>query len=150
VIARKARFKSARTIERACGCRIPDAAFNGATLEVLLERVNIDRLGGTLREQVLAFIHDFLNCRCRSSPFCGCPERKFAEKVIEFRENGLDHKGISSVLLDEYGIDLFPADILAYLEDTVHVLEAISDVARISGKKEMESRADEHIALIER
>jgi superfamily II helicase len=150
LISRKARFKAARTIERASGHRIPDAAFHGVTLEVLSERVNVDRLGGTLREQLLAFIHDFLSCRCRSAPFCGCPERKFAQKVIELRENGLDHRGIGAYLLEEYGIEIFPADILAYLEDSVHVLEAIEDVARLTGKRKLESLAKEHISLIER
>lgn len=129
---------------------MPDAAFHGVTLELLSERVNIERLGGTLREQLLAFVHDFIHCRCRTSPFCGCPERAFAAKVIELRENGLDHRGISACLLEEYGIEIFPADVLAYLEDTVHVLEAIEDVARLMGKSSMESLAKEHISLIER
>ncbi|MCX6686997.1 MAG: DUF5814 domain-containing protein, partial [Methanoregula sp.] len=79
-----------------------------------------------------------------------CPEKKFAQKVLELRENGLDHRQISAFLLDEYGIEIFPADILSFLEDSVHVLEAISDISRLKGRKELAKKTDDHIRLIER
>ncbi len=49
-----------------------------------------------------------------------------------------------------YGIEMFPTDILSFLEESVHVLEAISDVARLKGREELAKRTDEHIRLIER
>jgi superfamily II helicase len=70
--------------------------------------------------------------------------------VIELRENGLDHRQIASHLLEEYGIELFPADILSFLEETVHVMEAISDVARLQGRTDLAKKTDEDIRLIER
>ena len=103
-----------------------------------------------VREQILAFFNDFLRCDCRESPLCGCPEKKFARKVIELRENGLDHRQIAEYLLDEYGIEVFPTDILSFLEESVHVLEAMSDVSRLQGRGELAKQTDEHIRLIER
>ena len=70
--------------------------------------------------------------------------------MIEQRENGLDHRQIAASMLDEYGIEMFPADVLSFLEESVHVLEAISDVARLKGRGELAERTDEHIRLIER
>jgi superfamily II helicase len=66
------------------------------------------------------------------------------------RENGLDHRQISSFLRDEYGIEIFPADVLSFLEDSVHVLEAISDISRLKGRQELAKKTDDHIRLIER
>jgi superfamily II helicase len=150
VIADRARLRNAKKIERLCGYRLPELAFSGNMLETLCSRVDYDSLDYGVREQILAFFNEFLRCNCRDSPLCGCPEKKFAKKVIELRENGLDHRQIASYLLDEYGIELFPMDILSFLEDSVHVLEAISDVSRLQGRSELSKKTDEHIHLIER
>ncbi|MDD1710933.1 MAG: DUF5814 domain-containing protein [Methanoregulaceae archaeon] len=150
MIAGRARFRYARKIERAVGYRIPDLAFHGATLDALSSRLNTERLDNVLKEQVLSFFNSFLRCNCRDSPHCGCPEKKFAREIIELRENGLDHRQIAGYLQDEYGIDLYPADILSFLEESVHVLEAIRDVASLMKKTDLERSASDHIELIER
>lgn len=150
MIADRARFRHARKIERAVGYRIPDLAFHGATLDALSSRINPDRLDNVLREQVLAFFNSFLRCDCRDSPQCGCPEKKFAREIIGLRENGLDHRQIAGYLQEEYGIDLYPADILSFLEESVHLLEAIRDIAALKDTPGLEKAATEHIRLIER
>jgi superfamily II helicase len=93
-------------------------------------------------------VREFLSCGCRDSPDCGCPERRFARKVLELREEGLDHRQISAQLLEEYGIDLYPADILSYLEESVHVLEAIREVAAIQERKSLGGNCDQHLRMI--
>jgi len=119
-------------------------------LETLCSRLNYDALDFAVRSQILEFFNDFLRCTCRESPLCGCPEKKFAKKVLELRENGLDHRQIAAYLLDEYGIELFPMDVLSFLEESVHVMEAISDVARLQGMEELAKKTDETIRLVER
>jgi len=148
VIADRARFRAVRKLERATGMRIPDLAFHGAFLEAVSSGINFDYLDGPLRAQLLEFVREFLSCGCRDSPDCGCPERRFARKVLELREEGLDHRQISAQLLEEYGIDLYPADILSYLEESVHVLEAIREVAAIQGRKSLGGNCDRHLRMI--
>jgi superfamily II helicase len=150
VIADRARFRIAKRIERLAGYRLPDRAFNGTMLEALSSGINFDAFDFAVREQLLAFFNDFLRCNCKDSPLCGCPEKKFALKILELRENGLDHRQISAFLLDEYGIEIFPADILSFLEDSVHVLEAISDIARLKGRDLLAKKTNDHIRMIER
>jgi superfamily II helicase len=150
LIADRARLRVAKRIERLAGYRLSDRAFNGTMLETLSSGINYDSFDFAVREQILAFFNDFLRCDCRDCPLCGCPEKKFAQKILELRENGLDHRQIASFLADEYGIEIFPADILSFLEDTVHVLEAISDISRLKGRQELAKKTDDHIRLIER
>jgi len=150
LIADRARFRNAKKLERLAGYRLPELAFSGNMLETLCSHLNYDALDYGVREQILAFFNDFLRCTCKDAPLCGCPEKKFARKVIELRENGLDHRQIASYLLDEYGIEVFPTDILSFLEESVHVLEAMSDVARLQGQGELAKTTDDHIRLIER
>lgn len=148
MIADRARFRAVRKLERATGMRIPDLAFHGAFLEAVSSGINFEYLDGPLRAQLLEFVREFLSCGCRDSPDCGCPERRFARKVLELREEGLDHRQISAQLLEEYGIDLYPADILSYLEESVHVLEAIREVAAIQGRKSLGGNCDRHLRMI--
>ena len=150
MIADRARFRNAKKLERLAGYRLPELAFSGNMLETLCSHLNYDALDYGVREQILAFFNDFLRCTCKDSPLCGCPEKKFARKILELRENGLDHRQIAGFLLDEYGIEVFPTDILSFLEESVHVLEAMSDVARLQGQGELAKTTDEHIRLIER
>ncbi|MDD1653052.1 MAG: DUF5814 domain-containing protein [Methanomicrobiales archaeon] len=148
MIADRARFHAARKLSRATGMRIPDAAFHGAFLEVVSSGINFEYLDGPLRAQLLEFVREFLSCGCRDSPDCGCPERRFARKVLELREEGLDHRGISAYLLEEYGIDLYPADILSYLEESIHVLEAIREVARIRENEPLRAATEHHLKVM--
>jgi len=150
LIADRARFRHAKKLERLAGYRLPDLAFSGSMLETLCSRIDYDSLDYAVREQILAFFNDFLRCSCRDSPLCGCPEKKFAKKVIELRENGLDHRQIATFMLDEYGVEVFPMDILSFLEESVHVLEAMADVSRLQGRDELAKKTDETIRLIER
>jgi len=150
LIADRARFRHAKKIERLAGFRLSELAFSGTMLETLCSRLNYDALDFAVRSQILEFFNDFLRCTCRESPLCGCPEKKFAKKVLELRENGLDHRQIAAYLLDEYGIELFPMDVLSFLEESVHVMEAISDVARLQGMEELAKKTDETIRLVER
>ena len=148
MIADKARLKSKRRLERFTGYRLPDQAFHGTVLEAITSQVNFSSLDGTHRDQILSFIQDFCRCQCRDSPFCGCPERRFAMAIVELRENGLDHRDISRELVDRYGIEVYPADILGFLEESVHVLEAMRDIARLEGAEETAVQAQEHITNI--
>ena len=150
MIAGRARFRYIKKLQRAAGYRLPDGAFHPANLEAITGSMNIDSLDPGGREQVLRFYQEFLGCDGRDSPLCGCPERKFGIGFLELREMGLNHKGIHNHLLDEYGIDLFPADILSFLEDSVHLLEAVRSVADLAGQKDLVKLSDEHIRQIAR
>jgi superfamily II helicase len=148
LIAGRARFAGIRRLERTTGLRLPDQVFNGAFLEAISSGVNLRSLDGALREQIRNILHDLVACGCRDAPDCGCPERRFAARIIELRESGLDHRQIANQLLDEYGISTYPADILSFLEDSVHVLEALRDVARLKGEETLAVKCEERIKQI--
>lgn len=150
MIADRARFRYIKKLQRAAGYRLPEGAFHPANLEAISGSMNIDGLDPGTREQVLRFFKDFLECDCKDAPLCGCPERKFVICILELREMGLNHKEISRHLIDEYGIELFPADILSFLEDSVHLLEAVRGVADLAKEDELAKKTDAHIKEISR
>ncbi|MBN2733718.1 MAG: RNA helicase [Methanomicrobiaceae archaeon] len=150
MISQKARFKAAKKLQNILGYRVPEFAFKGQFLEAVCAVANYQRMDRRLRDQLNNFFKVFLNCKCKTNPLCGCPERKFAAEILELRMTGMNHRQISEFLLDEYGIYLFPADILSYLEESVHVLEAVKDVSVIENNENMIVLSAKAIADIER
>lgn len=149
MIASRARLRYHRQLGKLVGYRLPEGAFHGAVIEALFS-VPYDAFDRSTREQIIAFLKAFVQCRCSDQPLCGCPERKFAIEVIELRESGLDHRHISEFLLDEYGIEIYAADLLSYLEESVHLLEAIRDVAEQTGVHQIRMKTEDHIEAIEK
>ncbi len=148
MIAGRARFRFQRQIGRLAGYHLPEGAFQGAVMEALLS-IPYDSFDRSTRDQIISFIKTFMSCRCPNSPLCGCPERNFTREIIELRESGLDHRHISQYLLEEFGIEIYAADLLSFLEETVHLLEAVRDVAAHSQVQRIEELAEEHILAIE-
>lgn len=140
MIAAKARFSAARKVQKVVGYRLPEFVFHGSFLEVISSAVDYDLLDPAIRTQLLNIFRDFCSCKCRNSPQCGCAERAFARMILELRMDGLDHREISDLLLDEYGISIYPADLLGFLEESVHLLEAAKEIAVLEGDAGMEKQ----------
>jgi len=146
----KAKLVYAKKLGNVVRYRVPDGAFHGAVLELLASGTGLEHLDNRSRDQYLAFFRAFVNkCSCKTRPFCGCPERLFIREVIELRQSGFTHKEIADYLLDEYGIVLYPTDILSFLEESVHVLEAIYRVSMLSDRPNVSVSAANHITLVE-
>lgn len=146
----KAKFRGAKKLQKIVGFRVPEPVFKGPFLEAVSVCMNYKRLDKRTREQLINFFKDFLDCKCKQNPLCGCPERKFVKMLIELRTSGLDHRQISEVLLEEYGIDLAPSDILGFLENSVHLLESIKDISKIKGKQDLSAETARLIASVSR
>ncbi|MBN1433057.1 MAG: RNA helicase [Methanomicrobiaceae archaeon] len=150
MITSKAKFRGAKKLRHIVGFRVPESVFRGPFLEAVSACINYQKLDRRVKEQLIHFFKDFLDCKCRQNPLCGCPERKFVKMIIDLRISGLDHRQISEVILDEYGIELTPADILSFLESSVHILESIKDISAIEGKGELSAETARLISSVSR
>jgi helicase len=142
-------YKYAARISAALNVNLPSRVFQGASLDILFEGENMDKLDITLRDQLFGFAADFLTCNCRDSPYCGCAERKFSEKIISIRTEGYDPEGIVRKLEHLYGITAYPGDVLGYLDNVVRNLEAVEMIAAAYSKKEVSARAKSLRKLVE-
>ncbi|WP_276254702.1 DUF5814 domain-containing protein [Halomontanus rarus] len=115
---------------------IPKGAFKGATLDILFQGEGLEKLDDATRDRVLDFAQDFLDCDCDNNPYCGCPERKFMQYLLELRAQGLGPDAIVDVMSDDYMLYAYPGDVLSFLDDAVRTLEAAEGLARVDGKSE--------------
>ena len=142
-ITDKIYVKNHRQLASQLETSFPKNAFSGATLDLLFQG-DLEKLDEANRERVLDFAQDFLDCTCESNPYCGHPERKFIQYLLELRAEGLDPDSIVDVMTDDYMLYAYPGDVYSFLDDAVRTLEAVEDVARVDGRREAEQRAGQH------
>jgi helicase len=130
-------FKYAAQISTALKINMPSRVFQGASMDIVLEGENLSRLEMKMQDQILNFATDFLTCGCKESPYCGCPERLFSEKIIDLRVDGYDPIQIVNYLEDKYGITAYPGDLLGYLDDAIRNLDAVEKIAKAYSKKDL-------------
>lgn len=136
-------FKHATQISTALDINIPSRVFQGASLDIIFEGDNISKLDQNIQDQLFEFAAAFLTCKCKSSPYCGCAERRFSSKIVEIRMEGYDPAGIVHKMEDLYGVTAYPGDILGYLDNVVRNLDAVEKVARVYSKKSIANAARE-------
>jgi len=90
---------------------------------------------------MLDFAREFMTCKCKDAPYCGCAERKFSARAIELCAEGLSIDGIIEELSKKYGVYAYAGDVLGYLDGAARALEAVELIAGIYGKKELGGEA---------
>ena len=134
-ITDKVSVKNHRQLGNQLGTSIPRGAFSGATLD-LLYTGDFDALSDAARDDVLAFVEDFLDCDCDANPYCGHAERKFIRYLLELRADGLGPGAIVDRMGADYGLAAYPGDVLSFLDDAVRTLDAAESLAEVDGKAE--------------
>jgi len=134
-------FKYANQIGSSLHVNMPARVFQGAALDIVFDGESLSHLDIKIRELMLNFASDFLTCGCSDSPYCGCAEQKFSEKIIRLRMEGLDPSQIIKTLEDKYGISAYQGDVFGYLDNAVRNLDAVELIARVHSKKDVAENA---------
>lgn len=134
-------FKYSNQIGSSLHVNMPSRVFQGAALDIVFDGESLSQLDIKIRELMLNFASDFLTCGCRDSPYCGCAEQKFSEKIIRLRMEGNDPSQIIKTLEDKYGISAYQGDVFGYLDNAVRNLDAIELIARVHSKREVAENA---------
>lgn len=128
-------FKYANQIGSSLHVNMPSRVFQGAALDIIFDGESLSQLDIKIRELMLNFASDFLTCACKDSPYCGCAEQRFSEKIIKLRTEALEPSQIVKNLEDNYGISAYQGDIFGYLDNAVRNLDAVELIARVYSKK---------------
>ncbi|MEA1870505.1 MAG: DUF5814 domain-containing protein [Euryarchaeota archaeon] len=129
-------FKNAARISAALKMHIPSRVFQGAAYDIVFSGDGISALDKDIREQIIAFITDFMVCKHKDAPHCGCAELAFSKRLVEMRCEGRDPGGIVREIGD-YGIYAYAGDVLEYLDHVARNLEAIEMIARVFGNEDV-------------
>ncbi|MEA1985633.1 MAG: DUF5814 domain-containing protein, partial [Euryarchaeota archaeon] len=142
-------FKYANQVSTALKINMPSRVFQGASLDIIFEGENLSRLDVTIQDQLFDFAADFLTCKCKESPYCGCAEKKFSEMIINLRCEGYDPEQIVKRTESLYGITAYPGDLYGYLDGVVRNLDAVEMIAKAYSKKDTAREARRLRKLVE-
>ena len=134
-------FKYANQIGSTLHVNMPSRVFQGAGLDIIFNGDSLSLLDTKIQNFMLNFAGDFLNCTCKDSPYCGCAEKKFSEKIIRLRMEGLAPSEIIKKLEHNYGISAYQGDVFGYLDGVVRNLDAVELISRLFSKKEIAEEA---------
>ncbi|MDD2438610.1 MAG: DEAD/DEAH box helicase [Methanosarcinaceae archaeon] len=134
-------LKYAKQIGSALHLNMPSRVFQGAALDIIFDGDSLAQLDMKIQTLLLNFASDFLSCKCKDSPYCGCAEQKFSEKLISLRTEGLEPVEIVRQLENDYGITAYPGDVFGYLDNVVRNLDAVELIAKVHSKKEAATKA---------
>lgn len=133
-------LKAADRISVKLRMQVSSRAFHGSVMD-LLSSEDLTKLDPKVREELMNFAKEFTRCGCRDSPYCGCPERKVSLRILELRAEGASPNRIIHEFTDSYGIYAYTGDLINYLDSIVRHLEAIEEMARVLGKKDVAREA---------
>ena len=133
-------LKAADRISVKLRMQVSSRAFHGSVMD-LLSSEDLTKLDPKVREELMNFAKEFTRCGCRDSPYCGCPERKASLRILELRAEGASPNRIIQEFTDSYGIYAYSGDLINYLDSIVRHLEAIEEMARVLGKKDVAREA---------
>ncbi|MCG2734992.1 MAG: DUF5814 domain-containing protein, partial [Candidatus Methanoperedenaceae archaeon] len=135
-------FRYASQLSDSLGTDLPTRVF-GAGLDIVFSADGLSKLKENVKRTMLDFAREFMACRCKDAPYCGCAEKKFSARVIELCAEGLSPDQIISELTSQYGVYAYGGDVLNYLDQVARALEAVELIAGIFGKKEISGKARE-------
>ena len=78
---------------------------------------------------------DLFSCRCPNRPECGCAEKRLSKLVVELRTRGMDPDSISRRIEELYEAQIYPGDVLEYLNDVARLSLAISRFSEELGRE---------------
>ncbi|MDR2944535.1 MAG: DEAD/DEAH box helicase [Methanosarcinales archaeon] len=127
-------FKYAEQISKDLRINLPSRVFQGSFLDIIFDGTVLNAVSPKYRQLLLNFAGDMFVCSCKESPYCGCAERKFSEKILLLRMKGMEPLAVIRELEYEYGITAYVGDVFSYLEDAVRNLEAVELIAKTMKK----------------
>jgi len=127
---------------QALGVNMSPNVFSGGNLEMFFSASGdeLTYLDQKALDSVIAFSIAFVDCDCKDSPFCGCPERSFSKWVIEQRVSGHDPADIVEEM-SSFGVHAYSGDVLNYLDQAVRLMESIAAMATILRKNDIARQA---------
>jgi helicase len=141
-------FRYASQLSDSLGTELPTRVF-GAGLDIVFSADGLSKLKENVLRTMLDFAREFMACRCKDSPYCGCAEKKFSMRVIELCTEGFSPDKVIEELTKQYGVYAYSGDVLNYLDWAARAIEAIEQIAEVLGKGEMGHKARQMREMME-
>jgi len=81
-------------------------------------------------DYIMKLTTDIFNCNCNDNPYCDCGRLNLVKLILNLRvTENMTIEEISNYLSEQYKIAVFKGDLIDYLENLIHNLESIKNIA---------------------
>lgn len=79
---------------------------------------------------IMKLTTDIFNCNCKDNPYCDCGRLNLVKLILNLRvRENMTIEEISNYLSEQYMILVFKGDLVDYLENLIHNLESVKNIA---------------------
>ncbi|MHA2105252.1 MAG: DUF5814 domain-containing protein [Candidatus Hodarchaeales archaeon] len=128
-------------IERSLQTRVKTRLFNSNALDLIDKMGEVaEKLEPKAIQLLTKWFVELFNCKCKDKPDCDCGKVNVNKKLIEYRLMGLSPSAIAKRMDKEYGLYVYPGDLLRWLESVLYKLEGIQKIAKALNHETVEIR----------
>ncbi|NMC58187.1 MAG: DEAD/DEAH box helicase [Candidatus Methanofastidiosa archaeon] len=110
--------------------------FSGTTLEKIYFHNRKEALSKHGEEILINLLAEFFACDCKDAPYCNCPKIEIGKRLLDLRKAKLSPNRISEEFRKEYGLKIFSADLINWLDSAIRTLETTEKLFALFGKEE--------------
>ncbi len=133
--------KLQKNMERSFKRETSSRFFDSEVLDLLSRPKGV--FSDWFKEAIGRITLDILACDCRDSPHCECPPRKLSAIILQLRISGRSPEAISNEIMERYGIEVYPGDVLEYLNDAARLSEALCRLCDVLNRPKLADRSHE-------
>ncbi len=109
--------------------------FSGTTLEKIYFNNRKEALSKHGEEMLINLLTEFFACGCKDAPYCTCPKMEIGKRLLDLRKARLSPNRISEEFRKEYGLKIFSADLINWLDSAIRTLETAEKIFALYGKE---------------
>lgn len=122
--------------------------FSGTTLEKIYFQNRKESLSRHGQEVLINLLTEFFACECKDAPYCNCPKIEIGKRLLDLRKAKLTPFRISEEFRREYGLKVFSADLINWLDASIRTLETSEKIFHLYGKEKQKRATKKEIEYI--
>lgn len=130
-------------LEHAIKSHLSSRFFSDGILETINDLSQIKgKVSPLLMDKIRFWQRNFFDCKCKSNPYCEHPRQKISLLVLDLRMEGRSISQITNILSKEYDLLIYQGDLLNWLDEVIHAINAIGRLAKAMKNEEIVTKTN--------
>ncbi|MCG3217921.1 MAG: DEAD/DEAH box helicase [Candidatus Heimdallarchaeota archaeon] len=138
-------------VERALKIHMSSRLFSSSVLDILMGgSVRLDSIDEWIMRVLQKWTQEIFTCRHKENPFCNCGVLNLSKLIAELRMSGMNPSKLTLELRNRWQLTAYPGDLLRWLDELIHQLDAVRKLAKVVGDQEKQQEANMLASELER
>ncbi|MHA1911128.1 MAG: DUF5814 domain-containing protein [Candidatus Kariarchaeaceae archaeon] len=130
-------------VERSLKIHMSSRLFSSSVLDILMGgSVRLDSIDEWVMSILKKWTQEIFTCRHKENPFCSCGVLKLSRLIAELRMSGMNPSRITLEMRNRWQLIAYPGDLLRWLDELIHQLDAVRKLAKVVGDQQKQQEAN--------